>query len=186
MEGIPSQVIWRAEAPPAEPTLGVDPTLYAVGIPARDEAALIGRCLEALATQTDAPPFQVALVLNNCRDDTAGVIRGLATSVPFPLHVFEVELAPALADAAWARRLAMNAASTLTNAEGVVLTTDADSRVDANWVAAMADSIGAGADLVCGFVAPDFGDAPQLSYETLRRGALEFEYSQLSAQLCSL
>jgi hypothetical protein len=158
----------------------------AIGVPARDEELLIGPCLEALAEQRDAPPFSVVLVLNNCRDKTAELARQMGPRLPYALHVFEVELPRAKADAAWARRLAVNAACGLAGRGGRVLTTDADSRADSGWVRALEHCFAEGADVVCGFVAPDFSDAPPLDFESVRRGAMEFEYSQLTAELRAL
>ena len=157
-----SKIWWREDAPPSDvpATHGAAPCVIA--IPARDEAALIGPCLRALALQEDAPQFAVALVLNNCRDDTASVVASMVGELPFPLHVFNIELPPELSDAAWARRLAVNAAMSLASKDGVVLTTDADSRADSKWVRSTLDCFDAGADIVCGFVAPDFNDAPSL------------------------
>lgn len=179
-------MFWHPEAPSHDPVLGAGNLGYAIGIPARDEADLVAACLRSLAAQSGAPPFAVALVLNNCRDGTAEVVRAVAPELPYPLHVFEVELPSEFADAAWARRLATNAALGLVQGDGLVLTTDADSRADADWVRNIAACFDAGADLVCGFVAPDFNDAPPLSFEAIRRGALEFEYGQLTAEIAAL
>jgi|CXWL01.1.fsa_nt_gi hypothetical protein len=175
-------VFFHAEPPPEDPRLGTGFYDCVIAIPARDEEALIRPCLEALAAQQDAPPFAVALVLNNCSDGTADVVRAMADQLPFELHVYDVQLPAHFSDAAWARRLAMNAAALLTNADGVILTTDADSRVDSRWVRNVMDCYAAGADIVCGFVAPDFTDAPALTFDAIRRGAMEYEYSQLTAE----
>lgn len=158
----------------------------AVAIPTRDEASLIARCLKALADQQDAPAFAVVLFLNNCQDDTAREVAAIAPSLPCALRVYEGELPPELADAAWARRLALNAAAALVRPEGVVLSTDADSFANPDWIRANLDCIERGADIVCGFVAPDFSDAPSLDFETLQHGAREYEYSQLASELLCL
>lgn len=158
----------------------------AIAIPARDEAALIERCLQALAAQQGAPDFAVVLFLNNCSDDTPTVVRRAAETLPYPIYVYEADLPQGFADAAWARRLALNAAAGLVSPDGIVLSTDADSYAAANWVAECLAAIDNGADIVCGFVAPDFSDAPSLDFETLRHGAFEYEYSQLGTELASL
>lgn len=179
-------VVWHEGTPPEHPSTSGGAAEITIAIPARDEAELITACLRALAEQQDAPPFTVVLVLNNCSDGTAGAVRAVAHELPYELHVYDIPLPPELSDAAWARRLAMNAASALVRPDGLILSTDADSRADANWVRMTLDCFDAGADIVCGFVAPDFSDAPSLSFEAIRRGALEFEYSQLTSELCSL
>lgn len=173
---------FHAAPPPRDPPRPGGGYSCAIAIPARDEVDLIAPCLHALAAQRGAPAFVVTLVLNNCTDGTADKVRSLTAELPFALHAFDIELPPALADAAWARRLATNAAIGLVREDGIVLTTDADSRADAHWVRATLDCFDAGADVVCGFVAPDFSDAPPLSFDAIRRGALEYEYSQLMAE----
>lgn len=177
---------WVRHAPVADVPTGVGPFACAIAIPARNEADLIERCLRALAAQEDAPPFAVVLFLNNCTDTTADVVARVAAEMPFALHVYESELPKGKADAAWARRLAVNAAIGLVGRDGVVLSTDADSFADTAWVSHSLAAAAAGADIVCGFVAPDFGDGPALDFETLRIGALEFEYSQLACEVAHL
>lgn len=176
---------WRREAPESAAPPSAGPFAAAVAIPARDEEALIERCLAALAAQDAAHPFAVVLFLNNCRDATADVVARVGDSLPFPLHVHEADLPKELANPAWARRLALNAAAALVGPGGALLSTDADSYAAPNWVRSCLADIDDGADIVCGFIAPDFSDAPVLDFETLRQGALEFEYSQLAAELVS-
>src|ERR1700753_4008774 len=116
-----------------------------VAIPARDEAAHIGDCLDALAQQVDGdgdplPPgsFGILLLLNNCRDETAAIAARRAPGMPFPLGIVEWELPPDHATAGTARRLAMDAAAGWLMAAdtpgGAILTTDADSAVAEDWV----------------------------------------------------
>lgn len=179
-------VSWRNQAPPIEMPAQSGALRCVVAIPARDEAALIARCLNALAEQNTRTPFAVVLFLNNCTDATADVVRGMADALPYPLYVHEAQLPPELSDAAWARRLAVNAACALASADGVVLSTDADSYAASTWISECEDAFAHGADVVCGFVAPDFTDAPSLDFESLRQGAMEYEYSQLATELVAL
>ena len=148
----------RAFAPP-------HPALRAVVvIPAKDEAALLPRCLEALARQRglDGRPlergvFEVIVLANNCSDDTAALARRFAARRPHcPLHVAEITLPSQVAHVGQARRLLMDAAGArLARAmpfagRGVILSTDGDSVVAADWLAATLDEIDAGADAVGG------------------------------------
>ena len=120
-----------------------------VAIPARDEAAEIRPCLIALAHQT-VPVDSVVLCLNNCRDDTAAVVRAHAGQLWFPLHVIEVTLRQPCAHAGQARRIAMDYAAILAGGDGALLTTDADARVPPDWVAANLAALEAGAEVVAG------------------------------------
>jgi chlorobactene glucosyltransferase len=55
--------------------------LVSVLIPARNEAARIGACLDGLARQSYAP-FELIVVDDGSTDDTAGVVRAYAGSIP--------------------------------------------------------------------------------------------------------
>lgn len=59
---------------PAGPELGVV-------IPAHDEAGVIGRCLAALLTDAEPGEFDIVVVANGCRDDTASVARSYGVRV---------------------------------------------------------------------------------------------------------
>ena len=56
------------------------PKLSVVAIPVRDEAERIGGCLAALARQS-VPADHIVLLLNNCTDRTADLVRGLPNFV---------------------------------------------------------------------------------------------------------
>ena len=156
-----------------------------VAIPVKDEEARIEACIASLANQIDADFAQlgVVLLLNNCTDTTAERVRALAPLLPFALHLREVELPAAYANAGWARRLAMEAAAELAAPDGVILTTDADTLVEADWVASNLREIAAGADAVAGYVMADPVELMELPPEILERGSLEWEYQQLVAEM---
>jgi hypothetical protein len=121
-----------------------------VAIPARDEAEEIGPCLLALAAQQVTAIDAAVLCLNNCSDASEDVVRAMERCMPFALHTIIVQLPEALSCAGLARRIAMERAATLAGANGVLLTTDADARVNPDWIAANLDAIAAGADAVAG------------------------------------
>lgn len=121
-----------------------------VAIPARNEAEELPDCLSSLAAQHGKPVNSAVVCLNDCTDDSAGVIRRLARDLPFPVHALEVALPPDRACAGLARRMAMERAAALAGAEGILLTTDADTRVPPDWVAANLAAIAGGADAVAG------------------------------------
>src|SRR5919106_2540452 len=56
-------------------------------IPAHNEAAVIGRCLERLFDGIDAADLEVAVVCNGCHDDTAAVARASG----HPVEVIELD-----------------------------------------------------------------------------------------------
>jgi glycosyltransferase involved in cell wall biosynthesis len=116
-----------------------------VAIPARDEEERIGACLEALLAQRDRcgrllPPdaLGVVLLLNNCSDRTAAIAKSRLVCGRTPFALVDVALPLSQANAGFARRLALDlAAAWLAPADhprGVLLTTDADSRVPPQWL----------------------------------------------------
>ena len=56
-------------------------------IPAHNEAAVIGRCLDRLFEETDAGDLEVTVVCNGCDDDTAAVVRASG----HPVEVIELD-----------------------------------------------------------------------------------------------
>jgi hypothetical protein len=140
----------------------------AVAIPVRDEAERIGACLEALDAQIGARLDHIVLLLNNCSDATAAVARAVRLHPATRLHIHEVTLPPAQANAGHARRLAMEAAAKLVWPGGVLLTTDADGQVDPDWLAANLRILQAGADVVAGWVdlhPIEWGQIPAILHE---------------------
>ena len=164
----------------------------AVAIPAKDEADRLPGCLAALARQRDRSgralgrdAFSVVLYANNCRDDSASLARSLGERLGLRLSVVEACLPPADANAGHARRAAMDHAEFSlagTARNGVILTTDADSRVPPLWVSDNLAAIHAGADAVLGRV--DLDEEGALLPDALhRRGKLENEYETLLTEL---
>ena len=131
-------------------------------IPAKDEVANLPATLAALAAQVDehGQPlpvgcFEVIVLANNCTDHTAAVVREQARLFPhMVLHVAELCLPVAKAHVGRARRLLMDEACArlelLGRRQGIIASTDADTRVAPTWLAAIEAEIAAGADAVGG------------------------------------
>jgi hypothetical protein len=126
-----------------------------VAIPVKDEEDRIAACLDALDNQNGRCADHVVLLLNNCSDQTAAIVRAMTPRMRTALDMVEVTLPPDLASAGMARRLAMERAAELAGLDGILLTTDADARVDPGWIDANLDAIEAGADAVAGWVELD-------------------------------
>ncbi len=162
------------------------PPRAVVAVPVKDEAERIIQCLSALAGQTGVAPedMAVVLLLNNCTDGTLDQVRSVADQLPMTVETHSVELPPGYANAGWARKLAMDAAADLARAhDGVLLTTDADTLVDEDWVANSLKELDSGLDAVAGFVMADPMELMELDAGILDRGRLEWEYQQLAAEL---
>jgi len=147
-----------------------------VAVPASNEAVLIGDCLRALALQQGNMSMEILLLVNNSCDGTAEAARAAVPALPCRLHVLEHEFPKSQANAGHARRLAMAKAAMLTDAGGVVMTTDADGAVSADWVAANLAAIRAGADAVCGRAVIDPLDALRIPQALHDDDALEVEF----------
>ncbi len=133
-----------------------------VAIPVHNEADTIEGCLTALARQDHRDPFEVVALLNNCSDDTARIAHGLAARLPYALHVRECWLEPTEVNAGVARRMATQYALSRAGENGIILTTDADSKVATNWMTANIAAIDAGSDAVAGMAVLDDRDAASL------------------------
>jgi glycosyltransferase involved in cell wall biosynthesis len=152
-----------------------------VAIPVKNEADRIAYCLHALSAQAGiaAREVTIVLLLNNCTDETATVVDRLAPSLPILVRCFEVTLSPDLANAGYARHLAMEAAEELADPQGVLLTTDADGRVDRNWIALNLRALQQGADAVAGRIEIDPVEAALIPTKLHEDDARESAYSDL-------
>ncbi len=163
-------------------------TFAVVAIPVCNEQLHIEACLASLDRQVGllAGCLGVVLLLNNCTDRTAELIAAAAPTLSCTLRVV-VRDDPA-ASAGWARRLAMDTAADWLDeagSDGVLLTTDADSRVPPDWVARNLAAISAGADAVAGRLALDPIDSALLPAALHARGALEGEYELLLTEIAA-
>ena len=176
-----------------------DPSCSAaiVAIPAHNEAERIGACLASLAVQRDqagkpvaSGTFEVLVFANNCSDDTAETARSYAATVPYRLHVVEDRLPPQSAHAGGARKAAMDRAASLLMAgrrhDGVILTTDADSRAERLWIAGNLAALAEGVDAVAGYIDADAMENVALGAGFLRRGRLEDVFLSHVAELYAL
>src|SRR5215212_8894865 len=108
-----------------------------VVVPARNEEALVGSCLRALAEQDGVSPeaYEVLLVLDRCTDATED--RALEVTAKYPdLRLCLLE-GPGRG-AGHARRVGMEEACgrllSLDCPEGLIASTDADTVVAPNWL----------------------------------------------------
>jgi cellulose synthase/poly-beta-1,6-N-acetylglucosamine synthase-like glycosyltransferase len=166
---------------------------FVVAIPAKDEEERLPACIRALAEQRDPfgrsiPPalIRVAVFANNCTDQSASVARALGECWSLHIRVVEARVPPEAAHAGAARRWAMDLAEAWLveegDKDGVILTTDADSRVAPNWIAANLAAFDAGAEAVLGRITLD-DDGKLLPDALHRRGALEDAYESLLTEL---
>jgi GT2 family glycosyltransferase len=149
-----------------------------VAIPVKNEEQHIGRCLAALARQSEVPD-DVLLLLNNTADGTSELAARMSPRLGSRLHVMEVDLPASHAHAGYARQLAMAAAADLAGGSGVVLTTDADACVPVHWVARTLAWLRAGHDAVCGMAVIDPEDEATIPAHLLADDMAETRYTEL-------
>jgi glucosyl-3-phosphoglycerate synthase len=139
-----------------------------VVVPARNEQELIGACLQALGAQTvGTHTFEVIVVLDGCHDATAEVSAAAAARLGLSLTMVQ---GPGRGSGA-ARRTGMElACERLLDAgrpDGLIATTDADSRVAPDWLARQLAHLENGAQVVAGQIELDAAEARLLAPELL-------------------
>jgi len=135
-----------------------------VVVPARNEEELVGSCLEALAEQEGVNPeeYEVLLVLDRCTDETEARAREIADAHPrFELHF----LGSPGKGSGHARRMGMELASArllgLGRPKGLIASTDADTVVASDWLAAQLRAVSRGALAIGGRIELTEGSLPE-------------------------
>lgn len=144
-----------------------------VAIPARNEAKRIGRCLDALAIQTNVGSFGVVVLANGCADNTVAIARAHGL---LDINVVEHDFPDECGNAGEARHLAMEIAA---QQGDLILATDADCVPDRDWISAICLAFDANADAVAGRVSADWSELQHHPEGALAIGALEWEYLHL-------
>jgi cellulose synthase/poly-beta-1,6-N-acetylglucosamine synthase-like glycosyltransferase len=124
----------------------------ALAIPARNEAARLPGCIDALgaASRRADAKLHIVILVNNSVDETASVVRNLVLEPLLSVELIETELPAERAHAGWARRLAFDAAASHLASGDILLSTDADTVVAEDWLARTLAYFDAGYDGVAG------------------------------------
>ena len=148
------------------------PSLRAVVVvPARDEAARIASCLQALINQDGvrADSFEMIVILDGCRDHTRQVVEHVANEAQrVPLHSVTLDHHQGVGRA---RRLGMDIAYRrllqVGREDGLIASTDADTIVAGDWLAVQLQLVRAGAAAVGGLIELDSGECQALDPQVL-------------------
>ncbi|NJO95514.1 MAG: glycosyltransferase [Pleurocapsa sp. CRU_1_2] len=131
-------------------------------IPVRNEAENIKATLLALTNQVDLTGkplnkncYEIIVLANNCSHNSVAIVRHFARNHPdLMLHLVEKTIHSDRAHGGWVRKLLMDEAcrrfQLIERDLGVIASTDGDTRVASNWIAATLAEIEAGADAVGG------------------------------------
>jgi hypothetical protein len=164
-------------------------------LPARDEGGRIEKCLLALVHQIDVRRvpinpgrYEVIVLANNCRDDTAALARAFGRRHPqLALHVVVLHFSPEKSFVGFARKLLMDEAyrrfHLLGRPQGIIASTDADTFVEPTWLAGILQEIDAGADAVGGRIVADPSERLLLHPSAERTYLRQVAYGFLLAEL---
>ena len=170
-----------------------------VVVPVRNESEILQNTLIALNQQIDLEDrpleperYEIILLANNCDDDSAAIADRFAKQHPdLILHVVEKHLPTVDAHIGWVRKRLMDEAYnrliSIGCSRGVIASTDGDTRVAPNWIAATLHSVDCGADAVGGRIVTDRRDRAALNPYTrachLREVGYRFLVAELEAHL---
>jgi GT2 family glycosyltransferase len=169
-----------------------------VAIPVCNEEDRLAACLASLVMQVSLcgallcdASFGLVLLFNNCIDRSVAVARRHLERTGLPVILAQVQLQGEQANAGWARGLALDLAALWLerrrSRDGILLTTDADSRVPNDWVAHNLAAIERGCDGVAGQVVLESSEEASLPLALIHRGRIESAYERallaLSARL---
>lgn len=189
---------WPPQLIFSKPLVHTPPSPYckiSVIVPVRNEAQNIETTLTALAHQVDlvGQPFdprqyEVILLANNCSDDSAAIAQRFAEQHPtLALHVVEMTLPPEQAYIGRVRQILMDEAyrrlMMLGHKRGVIASTDGDTRVASNWIAANLYEIACGVDAVGGRIVTEPEGRRALDPTTRSYHLREVGYRYLIAEL---
>ena len=162
-------------------------------VPARNEAENLESTLAALSQQIDLQGqsfdptrYEIILLANNCSDDSAAIARRFAKH-PITLHIVEKTLPAEEAYIGRVRQILMDEAyrrlTMLGRTQGVIASTDGDTRVAPTWIAATLHEIANGADAVGGRIITDRAGRATLDPYTRACHLREVGYRYLIAEL---
>ena len=164
-------------------------------IPVRNEAETLEQTLHALAFQVDLDGqplhpdlYEVIVLANNCTDDSVAISHAFAHRHPqLTLHIVERAFSSAEAYIGRMRQLLMDEAyrrfSQLKRFDGIIASTDGDSQVSAQWIAATLYEICQGADAVGGRILSDRKGRTELEPYTRACYLQEVGYRLLISEL---
>jgi hypothetical protein len=161
-----------------------------VAIPVRNEEYGVIRCLDALGRLEGRADslHQVLLVLNGCTDSTWEVVQVWMRTHKLPICMVDVLLPAHANHAGGARAAALSLAlqALAGHEDGVVLTTDADTRVPHDWLERALDGVDAGCDVIAGDVDVEAASLTQWPASLRRRVQLEDQYALLLDEVDAL
>jgi Glycosyl transferase family 2 len=163
-------------------------------VPVRNEAIALEATLSALTNQVDLTGkplaknrYEIIVLANNCVDNSAEITRRFARSQPnLVLHVVEMTIKGDRAHIGWVRKLLMDEAYKRFKSigrNGIIASTDGDTRVSNTWIAATLAEIDNGADAVGGRIITNSRERSKLDRATRLYYLRHLRYGYLNSQL---
>ncbi len=152
---------------------------FAMCVPAQNEEHFLPATLNAMlaALRRSGGRGAIVLLINNSADRSFTVAHDVLRASDCGFLVASAALHADIADAPHARRLALDIGAWL-SPHGVLLTTDADTLVDPDWVSVNLGHVRGGTDLVCGAVSIDPQEYAALPAPVRHCGAVEAAYAK--------
>jgi glycosyltransferase involved in cell wall biosynthesis len=169
--------------------------IAAIVLPVRNEVGFLPKNLESFARQVDinnrpfdANFFEIIIFANNCDDESAKIARRWQRkNKHLNVHVAEAKICPENANIGFVRRWLMTEANDRLRQNrakgGVILTTDADTAVASDWLAANLCEIKNGADAVGGRILIEDDELKKMSQKARRFHLLDTDYCLLTAEI---
>ena len=177
-------------------TTGIKPECRAsIVIPVRNEFKYLPAALESFAAQIDERKkpldpnlYEIIIFANNCRDESAAIARRWQKkNSSLNVHVAEADLPPEQSNIGFVRSLLMNEADRRLRHNrlkgGVIMTTDGDTCVAPDWIAANLREIKNGADAVGGRILINQTEIRKICGKAQRFHLLDTGYRLLAAEL---
>ncbi|PSB27254.1 glycosyl transferase [Stenomitos frigidus ULC18] len=195
MVGLSARSLHSVRSHPLVQALPLPQCEVCVIVPVRNEAEHLGRMLTALRDQRDLAGspldparYEVILLANNCSDHSAAIAHRFAVQHPsLVLHVVESTFSASKANIGWVRKLLMDEAfhrlNSLGRHKGIIASTDGDTQVAPDWIAATQHEIACGVDAVGGRIITDRGDRAALGSYVRACHLREVGYRCLVAEL---
>lgn len=177
-------------------TKDINPDCIAtIVLPVRNEAGFLQKNLKSFARQVDltnrpfdSKLFEIIIFANNCDDESAKIARRWQrANKHLTIHVAEAKIRPENANIGFVRRWLMSEANDRLRRNrakgGVILTTDADTAVASDWLAANLREIKNGADAVGGRILIKAEELKKMPQKALRFHLLDTDYRLLTAEI---
>lgn len=158
---------------------------YTIAIPICNEEERLSKCLKAIeASMLESKNYgRLILLINNSTDESLQIALNFAKQTPCAVEIFDIALKELAGCAGPARALALDLANCLSGPHTIIITTDADSIVNRDFVKKHLEGLSGPIGMVCGNIKMNQIEQARLPKEFLLQNKAEETYWHLSSQL---